>query len=173
MAGKPLNRLELRRQSEAAEPLDPMEDETEESVEEIDDDEVQERRPKKKAKAPAKSKAKSTKAAKPAARMRIVWSVLNDAFKTVATFEYAQKEAAEAKAAELTAKGKGVHFVQRTKEAMPEDAPGIGAVIPRSELTPAAKVVAKASQAAVEDDEELDEEEEDQEPDFDEEEDEE
>ena len=38
MAGKPLNRLELRRQSDAAEPLDPMEDESEEIVEDLDDD---------------------------------------------------------------------------------------------------------------------------------------
>ena len=30
MAGKPLNRLELRRQNDAAEPLDPMEDEADE-----------------------------------------------------------------------------------------------------------------------------------------------
>ena len=133
MAGKPLNRLELRRQREAAEPLDPMEDETDEVVEEVDDEEVVERRPKKKAKAPAKSKAKSSRSSsKPAARMRIVWVVLNDAFKPVGTFEYTQKEAADARAAELTAKGKGTHFVQRTKEAMPEDAPGIGASIPRT-----------------------------------------
>ncbi len=167
MAGKPLNRLELRRQSEAAEPLDPMEDETEESVEETDEDEVQERKPKRKPKAAPKSKAKASRQAKPATRMRIVWSVLNDAFKTVATFEYAQKEAAEAKAAELTARGKGVHFVQRTKEPMPEDAPGIGAVIPRAELTPAAKVVAKlAESAASDDDDDSEDEDEENEPDF-------
>src|SRR2546421_5619337 len=131
MAGKPLNRLDLRRQREAAEPLDPMEDETDEVVEEVEEEEVAERRPKKKAKAPAKSKAKSSRSAKPAARMRIVWAVLNDAFKPVGTFEYSQKQAAEAKATELTARGKGTHFVQRTKEPMPEDAPGIGAAIPR------------------------------------------
>ncbi len=148
MAGKPLNRLDLRRQREAAEPLDPMEDESDEVVEETDDEEVAEKKPKKKAKAPAKSKAKSSRAPKPAARMRIVWVVLNDAFKPVGTFEYNQKEAAEARAAELTAKGKGTHFVQRTKEAMPEDAPGIGAAIPRV-ATPAPKVSrAKAAAAA-------------------------
>src|SRR5262245_38155959 len=105
MAGKPLNRLELRRQSDAAEPLDPMEDESEELVEDTDEDDVQEKKTKKKAKPPAKSKSKSTKPAKPAARMRIVWTVMNDAFKAVGSFEYAQKEAAEARAAELTAKG--------------------------------------------------------------------
>ena len=166
MAGKPLNRLELRRQSEAAEPLDPMEDETDEVVEIDDDEEVSERRPKKKAKAPTKTKAKSTRAAKPAARMKVVWVVMNDAYKAVGTFEFNQKEAAEARAAELTAKGKGTHFVQRTKEEMPADAPGIGAIIPRTEVAPSrAKSAAKttkaaAAEAAIEDDEELDDEDE-------------
>ena len=51
MAGKPLNRLDLRRQREAAEPLDPMEDETDEVVEEVDEEEVVEKKPKKKPKA--------------------------------------------------------------------------------------------------------------------------
>ena len=160
MAGKPLNRLELRRQREAAEPLDPMEDETEEVVEEVEEEEVVDKRPKKKAKAPAKSKAKSSRSSsKPTARMRIVWAVLNDAFKPVATFDYTQKEAAETRAAELTAKGKGTHFVQRTKEPMPEDAPGIGAAIPRTVPTPT-KAERKAAEAAIEEEEEVEEEEE-------------
>jgi len=163
MAGKPLNRLELRRQSDAAEPLDPMEDESEEVVEDADDEEVQERRPKKKPKAPAKSKAKP---AKPAARMRIVWTVMNDAFKPVGTFEYSQKEAADARAAELTAKGKGTHFVVKTKEPMPDDAPGLGASLPRAE-TPAPAPPAAASKrraaaaAAVEDEDDAEEEDDD------------
>ncbi|MFO0890086.1 MAG: hypothetical protein U0790_13230 [Isosphaeraceae bacterium] len=159
MAGKPLNRLELRRQREAAEPLDPMEDETEEVVEDVDDDEVVEKKPKKKPKAPAKSKAKASRPAKPAARMRIVWVVMNDAYKPVATFDYTQKEAALARAAELTAKGRGTHFVQRTKEPMPEDAPGIGASIPRTPVA-APKPSVKQAAAVVDDDEELDDEEE-------------
>jgi hypothetical protein len=164
MARKPLNRLDLRRQREAAEPLDPMEDEAEEAAEEAEDEEVAEKKPKKKAKAPPKSRAKSARSSKPAARMRIVWVVLNDAFKPVGTFDYAQKEAAEARAAELTAKGKGTHFVQRTKEAMPEDAPGLGAAIPRV-ATPAPKSRSKAAApvaavaAAVEDEEDVEEEE--------------
>lgn len=166
MAGKPLNRLELRRQSDAAEPLDPMEDESDELMSDFDDDDGQERKPKKKAKPAAKSKGKASKPAKPAARMRIVWTVMNDAFKPIATFEYSQKEAAEAKAAELSAKGKGVHFVQKTKEAMPDDAPGLGAAIPRSELAPPPS---KVKAAAVEDEEDTEEEEDSEEADLDEE----
>jgi hypothetical protein len=158
MAGKPLNRLELRRQNDAAEPLDPMEDESEELVEDADDDEVTERKAKKKK--PAAKKPKATKAAKPAARMRIVWVVTNDAFKPVGTFEYAQKEAAEARAAELTAKGKGTHFLQKVKEPMPDNAPGLGAAIPRPTPAPAPVVATEEAVAAVEDDEELEEDEE-------------
>ena len=152
MAGRPQNRLELRRQYEAAEPPDPVEDETEDLLEEPEEEEA-ERRPKKK-KAATKAKPKAPKAPKPAARMRIVWAVVNDAFKTVATFPYAEREAALARAAELTAKGKGTHFVQKTKEAMPEDAPGLGAAIPRPTPSPA------AAAAPIEEEDELIEEEE-------------
>jgi hypothetical protein len=162
MAGKPLNRLDLRRQREAAEPLDQMEDEADEVVEDAEQEELVEKKPKKKAKAPAKAKTKSSRSAKPAARMRIVWVVLNDAFKPVGTFDYSQKEATEARAAELTAKGKGTHFVQRTKEAMPEDAPGIGAAIPRvAAPTPkASRAKAAVVEAPIEDEEEIEEEDE-------------
>jgi hypothetical protein len=143
MAGKPKNRLELRRQYEAAEPLDPMEDEGDDIAEEGEEEES-ERKTKKKPKAPSKSK---TKAAKPAARMRVVWNVVNDAFKPVATFEYADKDAAHARAAELTAKGKGTHFVQRVKEPMPEGAPGLGQQV-ATELAAAKAAPAKPARAA-------------------------
>jgi hypothetical protein len=160
MAGKPLNRLELRRQNDAAEPLDPMEDEADDLVDDADDDDGQERKPKKKPKAAAKPKAKAVKAAKPAARMRIVWTVLNDAFKPVGTFEFSQKEAAEARAAELTAKGKGTHFIQKTKEPMPDNAPGLGAVIPRAEVAPPVAAAVKEVEPPDEDEELEDEDEE-------------
>ena len=149
--GKPQNRLELRRQYDAAEPLDPMEDESEDLIEEVDDD--SERRPKKKAK-PKTPRAKAAKTPKPAARMRIVWVVVNDAFKTIATFEYNQKELAETKASEMTAKGKGTHFVQKSKEPMPDNAPGIGAVLPRPQIEPAA---AKIADSPIEDEDEVEE----------------
>ncbi|AGA29682.1 hypothetical protein [Singulisphaera acidiphila] len=158
MAGKPLNRLELRRQNDAAEPLDPMEDESDDLSEDLDDDDTEVRKVKKKPKAAAKSKAKATKAAKPTARMRIVWVVTNDAFKPVGTFEYSQREAAEARAAELTAKGKGTHFIQKVKEPMPDNAPGLGAAIPRP--APPAPTTVKAAAAEIEDEEEIDDEDE-------------
>ncbi len=159
MAGKPQNRRELRRQYDAAEPLDPMEEDAVEAVEV--DDEEEEKKPKKK-KAPAKPKAKAVKAVKPSARMRIVWTVMNDAFKPVGTFDFSQKAAADARAAELTAKGKGTHFVQKTKEPMPDNAPGLGAAIPRPE--PVAAPVAVKAVEPIEDEIEDDDEDEVEEP---------
>lgn len=149
MAGRPQNRLELRRQYEAAEPLDPVEDESPDLVDFDEDVEEEERKPKKKKAAP---KAKAAKPAKPAARTRIVWVVVNDAFKPVATFEYAKKEEAYARATELSAKGKGTHFVQKVKEPMPDDAPGLGASLPREALQTPAKP--KAAATLIEDEDE-------------------
>jgi hypothetical protein len=167
MAGKPRDRRELRRQYDAAEPLDPMEDEAEDAAEDAGDEEAVEKKPKKKPKAPAKPKTKTPKAAKPAARMRIVWVVMNDAFKTIGTFDYNQREAADAKAKEMMEKGKGTHFVQRSKEPMPDDAPGLGAVIPRPIVEPKAAVkesVAVEEEEEVEAEADEDEEEEAEEP---------
>jgi len=152
MAGKPQNRRELRKQYDAAEPMDPMEEDAVE-VADADDDE-EEKKPKKR-KAAAKPKVKAVKAPKPSARMRIVWTVMNDAFKPVGTFDFNQKEAAEARAAELTAKGKGNHFVQKTKEPMPDNAPGLGASIPRP-IAVAEPIAAKLAEVAIEDEEEAD-----------------
>ena len=171
MAGKPRNRLELRRQHDAAEPVDPMEDEADDAVEADDEGDEEARKPKKKPKAPAKPKVKAVKVPKPAARMRIVWAVVNDAFKTVGTFEFAQKDAAEARAAELMGKGKGTHFVQKVKEPMPDNAPGVGAAIPRPIIevaVPVAKAADEEPEAVAEPDDDEDEEEEEPEDDEDE-----
>ena len=51
-----------------------------------------------------------------APRMKVVWAVCDVGGRTVASFDYADKAAAEARAAELKAKGKGSHFVRSVKE---------------------------------------------------------
>ena len=51
-------------------------------------------------------------------RVRVVWAVCDVGGRTVATFPYAEKPAAEARAGELKAKGKGMHFVRSVKEAI-------------------------------------------------------
>ena len=50
--------------------------------------------------------------------MRVVWAVCDIGGRTVATFDYTDKVAAEARAKELKAKGKGDHFVRSIKEPM-------------------------------------------------------
>ena len=54
----------------------------------------------------------------PTTRMRVVWAVCDIGGRTVQTFDYSDKTQAEARAAELKAKGKGPHFVRSIKEPM-------------------------------------------------------
>ncbi|WP_435017616.1 hypothetical protein TA3x_005234 [Tundrisphaera sp. TA3] len=51
-------------------------------------------------------------------RTRVVWAVCDVGGRTVATFHYSEKPAAEARAAELKSKGKGMHFVRSIKETI-------------------------------------------------------
>jgi len=132
MGRKVQNRRELRRQYEAAEQVDPVEDDV---VEGDGDDEEEPEAPVKKKKAVKAPKAPKVKAPKTAARKKVVWVVLNDSFKPIAQFEFNQKAEADKKAQEMIEKGKGFHFVQKQKVEISADAPGIGAVIPRPEVT--------------------------------------
>jgi hypothetical protein len=50
--------------------------------------------------------------------MRMVWAVCDMGGRTVTTFEYGQKADAEARIAELKARGKGPHFLRAVKEPM-------------------------------------------------------
>lgn len=99
MSRRPLNRRELRAAADAAQargiPLGPESGS----------------RP--------RSRSESSSARpKPSAttRMKVVWAVCDVGGRTVATFDYVDKAAAEARAAELKAKGKGNHFVRSVKE---------------------------------------------------------
>ncbi len=68
---------------------------------------------------PAAKKPDPEKAAKPkpgAVRMRMVWAVCDAGGKTVVTFPYPEKAAAEELAAELKKRGKGLHFLRAIKE---------------------------------------------------------
>lgn len=60
------------------------------------------------------------RSARPSApvKMKVVWAVRDMGGRTVATFDYAEKELAEARAAQLKASGKGAHFVRAEKVAM-------------------------------------------------------
>jgi hypothetical protein len=127
MARKIVNRLELRRESDAAERLeDDQEVETEEEGgdEEEEGDEDGEGKPKKKAKAKAKPKKEPAKrksrAAAKEVRLKAYWGVFNQSMKRVALFEHSERKQADKKAEELSASQKSPHWVQSVKEAISE-----------------------------------------------------
>jgi hypothetical protein len=97
MARKVVNRKELRAEAEAAEAIEGS---------------AVKAAPKKKA--PAKRKSRAKAAAE--VRLKAFWGVFNQSLKRVALYEYSQKDEAQKKAEELTAKGKSPHFVQPVKE---------------------------------------------------------
>ena len=134
MAGRVLNRRELRRQSDAAESADlhevadaddAEEDEDDKSVgegpEEEGDDEAGPAKPKAKSKAAPKSR--KPRKPKAAPRMRVRWGVFDASMKQVAVFDYKDRAAADAKVLDLLATKKtGTFFLQLVKEPMPEEA---------------------------------------------------
>jgi hypothetical protein len=104
MARKVVNRKELRAEAEAAEALGAAEGEG------------GKKKAKAEKKAPVKRKSRS-KTAEPE-RRKLFWGVFNQSAKRIALFDFSQRKAAEAKAAELTAGGKNQHFVMKVKEAI-------------------------------------------------------
>jgi hypothetical protein len=98
MARRILNRRELRAAVEAAEELGLNKEPEPRSA--------------------PRARSEPAKRPKPAAspRMRVVWAVCDVGGRTVATFDYTSKAEAEAMAANLKAKGKGLHFVRSIKE---------------------------------------------------------
>jgi hypothetical protein len=74
------------------------------------------------AKEPKKAAAKKPSRRKVAkeARMKAYWGVFTQAYKRVAMFEYADKKAAEKKAAELVTSSRAHHFVGLVKEPITE-----------------------------------------------------
>ena len=142
MAGRILNRRELRKQADEAEAREsPQDAEAADEDDEVDDtgdaggdkdegpgadteDGADDEGPRP-AKKPVKAKAPAAKARKPKAapRMRARWGVFDASMKQVAIFDYNQRAAADEKAAELAAKKNGTFFLQMVKEPMPEPAP--------------------------------------------------
>jgi hypothetical protein len=75
-----------------------------------------------KAKKPASSSARKTRSAKAPLRLVARWGVFDGGMKRVAIFPYNQRAAAEEKLADLLGKRKGTYYLQIVKEAMPEPA---------------------------------------------------
>ena len=124
MAGRILNRRELRKQADEAEARESTQaPEADDEIDDAGDAGVAED----KRSRPAKAEAPAAKARKPrkpkvAPRMRVRWGVFDGSMKQVAIFDYNQRAAADEKAAELAAKKNSVFFLQMVKDLMPEPA---------------------------------------------------
>lgn len=110
MARKTVNRKALRAEVEAAEALGKTAKKTKAAG---DKKKTAAKTPKEKK--PAAKKTTRKKVAKET-RMKAYWGVFNQAMKKLVTFEYADKRAAEKKAAELGPN----HFIQLLKEPIAE-----------------------------------------------------
>lgn len=115
MARKIVNRKELRAQNDAAEARGKEKKATKEKVPK---EKVAKEKKVKPAKEPKKVAAKKPSRKKTAkeARLKAYWGVFSSAMKRMAMFDYADKRAAEKKAAELG----GNHFIQLVKEVIAE-----------------------------------------------------
>ena len=127
MARRTLDRRKLREAADAvASTEEAVSDETE--VESGDDgDEDAEAKPKKKPaktkKAPAAPRVRKPRAKKPPPIRFARWGVFDGTMKQVASFDYNQRPAADAKLADLSANRKGLFFLQMVKEAAPAAEP--------------------------------------------------
>ncbi len=113
MAGRVLNRRELRKQSDQAE-------QQPESAAPAADGPA-EAPPEKKARAkrPAAAKVRKPRAKKAPPRMRARWGVFDGAMKQVAVFDYNQRPAAEAKVAELLGATRAPTFCRSSRTRCP------------------------------------------------------
>lgn len=114
MARKVVNRKELRAQADAAEARGKTEKKEKVAKEPKAKKEKAVKEPKVAAKKTVRKKVAKE------ARLKAYWGVFNPAMKRLVLFEYADKKAAEKKAAELTASSKATHFIQLVKEAIAE-----------------------------------------------------
>lgn len=110
------NRMELRRQHEAAEKKKTATGKT-------DAKKTKKRKAAKRKTTPRKSKDRALQ------RKRVVWCVFNGSMKEEGRFPYDQKEAAEAKLEQLRSKSKKLYFLQPVKEVM-GDAPAPAEAVP-------------------------------------------
>jgi hypothetical protein len=104
MAGRTRNRLELRKQAEQAEAV----------AAETPNPEAPVKKPKK------TTTTRKPRAPKTPPRMQARWGVFDSGLRQVAVFDFNQRDAAEAKVADLVARNKGLHFLQIVKEPIPE-----------------------------------------------------
>jgi hypothetical protein len=117
MAGRILNRRELRKQADQAEEPKVVVSDPASAVAPPERSD--------KRKAGATPRARKPRKVKASPRMRACWGVFDGGMKEVAIFDYNQRAAAEEKLAALLGKQKGVYFLQIVKQPMPEVAPSV------------------------------------------------
>jgi hypothetical protein len=123
MAGRVLNRRELRRQSDQAEQQAPEASAAEGA--DVAATAAEAPVPKSKrarAKTPAAPRVRKSRKKEPP-RMRARWGVFDASMKQLAVFDYNQRADADQKVADLSARKNGVFFLQIVKEPMPEPEP--------------------------------------------------
>ena len=118
MAGRILDRRELRKQGDAA-------DGNAAAVGEVATETAAPAK-KRKAKTPAVPKVRKPRKKKEPTRFRAFWGVFDAGMKRLALFDYNQRAEADQKVADLQAKKNGVFFLQIVKEPMPEPEPAEG-----------------------------------------------
>jgi hypothetical protein len=112
MAGRIINRRELRRQADQADPAG-QEQPTAPGEAAPAGKRTRSRAPA----APRKPRAR-----KLPPRLRARWGIFDASMKQVAIFDYNQRTAADARLADLRATKKGIYFIQIVKEPMPQPA---------------------------------------------------
>ena len=118
MAGRTLNRRELRKQADQAE------QNVTAKTAESEATAAEPAKKKGKAKAGATPKVKKPRK-KATQRLCVKWGVFDASMKQVALFDYNQRAAADQKVADLAAKKNGIFFLQIVKEPMPEPEPDV------------------------------------------------
>jgi hypothetical protein len=116
MAGRILNRRELRKQADQA-------GQTEVPVSAPAADPPGPAARRKVGARPKAPKAPRARKVKAPPRMRARWGVFDGGMKEVAAFAYNQRANAEEKLAELRGKQKGIYFLQIVKQPIPEPEP--------------------------------------------------
>jgi hypothetical protein len=127
MAGRILNRRELRDQADHAEALEATNEDT--PAEETGAEEAPVKKKRAKPKVTGVAKVRKPRAKKAPPRMRARWGIFDAGMKQVAIFDYGQRAVAEEKLLDFQAKKKGLHFIQIVKEQMVEAVPNEAAVV--------------------------------------------
>ena len=122
MAGRILNRRELRKQADQGE-------QTETAAVESVPVAVASAKKKTRTRSATPAKPRAARAKKAPPRMRARWGLFDQGMKQVAIFDYNQRAAADQKLADLQLRNKGTHFLQMVKEPMPTPAPADEATV--------------------------------------------